>query len=100
MKNRMVLYAGIALIVALYLYDSSTKTEVLIPAVVVAIESQTPDKGGDTWHMTVTVDTGEVVLEPRASRPDVALGDRICVTEVMREGQPSQYVFAPSATTC
>jgi hypothetical protein len=97
MKNRMVLYAGIALIVALYLYDSSSKTEILIPATVVAIESQTPEKGGDTWHMTVAVDAGKVVLEPRASRPDVALDDRICVTEVVREGQTSEYRFAPFA---
>lgn len=98
MKNRMVLYAGIALIAALYAYDQSTKTETILPAVLTEIDSEVAEKGSDTWHMRVTIDVGEVALEPRASRPDVAVGDRICVTETLREGQVSQYHWAPSAT--
>ena len=98
MKNRMVLYAGIALIVGLYVYDRNSKTEVILPASVVSIESQVAEKGGDTWYLTVAIATGEVALEPRASRPDMAVGDRICVTEVVRQGQPSEYLLAPGAT--
>lgn len=98
MKNRMVIYAGIALIVGLYIYDRNTKTEVVLPASVVSIETQVADKGVDTWHIIVTIDTGVVALEPRASRPDMAVGNRICVTEVVRQGQPPEYLLAPGAT--
>jgi hypothetical protein len=98
MKNRMILYVGIALIVGLYTYDRNSRTEILLPATVVNIDSQIAEKGGDTWHLTVAIDAAEVVLEPRLSRPDVSEGDRICVTEVVREGQPSEYLWAPNAT--
>lgn len=99
MKNRMILYVGIALIVGLYVYDRNSKTEVVILATVLGVENRVAEKGGDTWHITATIDSGEVVLEPRASRPDMAIGDRICVTETMREGQPSEYLLA-TTTTC
>lgn len=98
MKNRMILYIGIALIVALYVYDRNSKTEVVLPAKVLNIKSQVAEKSGDTWHLTVTIDSAEITLEPRASRPDVATGDRICVTEIIRQGQPSEYRWAPGAT--
>lgn len=98
MNNRMIIYIGIALIVALYTYDRNSKTEVVLPATVVSVDSQVAEKGGDTWHLRATIDTGDVALEPRASRPDVAIGDRICVTEVVREGQPSEYFLAPGVT--
>jgi len=94
----MLLYVGLALIVGLYVYDRNTKTEMLIPATVVAVHGEVPDKGADVWRINATIDSGEVTLEPRLSRPDVATGERICVTEVLRQGQPSQYLFAPGAT--
>ncbi len=97
MKNRMVLYLGIALVTALFVYDRSSKTEVLIPASVVALETRAADKGSDTWHITARINSGDVALEPRAARPDMTIGDRICVTEVLREGQPSEYLLAPGA---
>lgn len=99
MKNRMALYAGIALIAGLYAYDQSTKIETTLPATLTGIDNQASEKGSDIWHMSVMIDKGEIALEPRASRPDVAVGDRICVTETVREGQLSQYHWAPS-TTC
>ena len=94
MKNRMILYAGVALIVALYVYDRNIKTETVIPAIVVSVTSQFAENGPDMWLITVTSDEGEVTLEPRPSRPNVAVDDRICVTEVMRQGQPSEYRLA------
>ncbi|MGJ8627774.1 MAG: hypothetical protein ACSHXB_12510 [Sulfitobacter sp.] len=97
MKNRMILYVGLALIVGLYVYDRNSKTEVVLPATVLGVESRVAEKGGDTWHITATIDSGEVLLEPRASRPDMAIGDRICVTAVLREGQPSEYLLASGA---
>lgn len=98
MKNRMILYAGIALIVGLYVYDRNTKTEVVLPASVVGIEMQIADKGSDMWHLTVRIDADDVALEPRASRPDMAVGDRVCITKVVREGQPSEYLLAPGVS--
>ncbi len=98
MKSRFLIYAAVSLIAALYVYDRNNKDEVLVAATVVEVTSQVAEKGSDTWHIRAAIDTGEVILEPRLSRPDVAVDDRICVTEVVRQGQPSEYLFAPNAT--
>lgn len=98
MKNRKIIYLGLLAIVALYAYDQSTKTEMILPATVAGVSSEVADKGPDIWLITVTFDGAEVTLEPRASRPDVTTGDRICVTEMVRQGQPSEYLWAPEST--
>ncbi len=99
MKNRMVIYAGLALIVGLYVYDQNIKTETVIPATVVSVTSEVAENGPDLWRITATSVAGEIILEPRPSRPDVAVDDRICVTEVVRAGQPSEYRLT-SEQTC
>lgn len=98
MKSRFLIYAAISLIAALYVYDRNNKTEVVVPAVVTNIESKVAEKGGDTWHITATLDGRVVILEPRLSRPEMAVNDRICITEVIRQGQPSEYLLASGAT--
>ncbi|MGC1498180.1 MAG: hypothetical protein WA790_20410 [Sulfitobacter sp.] len=94
MKSRFLLYASVSLIAALYVYDRNNKDEIVLPATVLEVTSQVAEKGGDTWHIRAAIDTGEVMLEPRLSRPDMAVDDRICVTEVVRQGQPSEYLLA------
>jgi hypothetical protein len=98
-RTRLLFLVGIALLVGLYLYDRDNRTDMVMPATITSFESQSSD-GPDTWHISVDLDGKTQALDPVTDRPNVAVGDTICVTKVVRQGKPDQFFHATGSEGC
>ena len=97
-RRTLLIVAGIALMVGLYLYDRDNRTETVEAATVIALEDRDTEAGPDSWHLTVEINGTEAELAELEKRPVVEAGDRICVTRIRRSGQPDELRYAPSAS--
>ena len=100
-RRVLIVLAGVALMVALYLHDRDTLTQEVLPATVTGIEDRTADAGADSWHVTVRLASGEeVALDPRLARPDLAPGDPLCVLRLSQPSAPDRYRRADAGDSC
>jgi hypothetical protein len=101
MTRRFVFIAvALALMVGLYFYDRDNSTRTVIATTVLSFEDQDNEAGPDTWHVTVDVLGEPTALEPLQTRPNIAVGDTLCVTRISRAGQPDEFRRANASDSC
>ncbi len=99
-RRTLILLVGIAVLVGLYLYDRANSTETILATTVISIEDRDDNAGPDTWHVTVDVLGAPVALEPLAARPDLAVGDSLCVARISRMGRADEFRRANASDSC
>ena len=99
MRKRLILYAGIALLVGYYVWDRDNSTVEVVAGTVTQVEDRDLDAGPDSWHVTVDLAGQTVELAPLQARPDLAPGDKVCVARVAR-GDAVTYRRANADDVC
>ena len=97
-RRTLIILLGLALMVSLFFYDRSERTDSILSAEVIAIEDRDTEAGPDSWHVTARTSAGDITLEPLEKRPDLSIGQTTCVTAIARAGQPIEYRWEPSAS--
>ena len=95
-RRALIVIAGLALMIGLFLYDRDNRTDRVISAEVLTIEDQDNEAGPDSWHVTARAENAEITLEPLEKRPDLTIGQTTCVTMITRAGALPEYRWAPS----
>lgn len=99
-RRYMLLCVGAALMLGVGAYDRANRTETVVAANVVSVDSKIADEGPDMWQITVRTEAGVVALDQQQSRPNLSPEDRVCITRISRMGRADQHRIAPSSTSC
>lgn len=99
-RKRTLLLAGIALLTALAVLESTTRSDAVLPATITGLNSTPQNEGPDTWIMVVTLGDGSIAqIDYSGIRPNRAIGDTLCVIEKKRSWASAKYLVS-SQITC
>lgn len=99
-RKRLIAYTGIALLVGLALVERATNSVALVPARVVAVTSETADRGADLWRVIVELSNRDSFqTDPSPVQPPLAQGDPVCLREHERSWARTKYTLT-SETSC
>ncbi|KIN72837.1 hypothetical protein [Sulfitobacter guttiformis] len=91
-KKQTIALTGIALVGTLFLIERATSSVTLIPANVVSVAQIPANDGPDQWTVTFELSSRDVFeTQPRYVRPDLSLGDPICVAARARSWATTRY---------
>ena len=93
-RPRTLALVGIAVIAGIALIENATRSDLVVPATVTAIATQTGDEGPDVYILTAALPDGTpATVDLRSVKPDLQIGAQICMRVMTRSWAATKYVI-------